>query len=184
MKKMLISMLLVISVSAANAATSLNWGSDSILGSGVGPDVLDSSGNAIAQGTDWYLQLFDTTDGSWNPISNPTGGEFYSANNAFAMAPGVTLLSVPEIYPWGSAATVGTRLFNNSDPTMATQYAIASLTVTLPTLNGTATDPTVTTYNFGTIGQNDWVAVPEPATAMFGLVGIVSLVIARRRKQG
>jgi hypothetical protein len=61
-------------------------------------------------------------------------------------------------------------------------FAYGTQTFTMPDMI-TGTTPQV--FDTGVIGYNgaEWVAVPEPATVLFGLVGLVTLAIARRRKQ-
>lgn len=173
------TVVIVLSLIVVNgfAATSLDWGSDTALGSASGPDVLDADGVAVPQGSDWYLQLYDTSV-AYDP-GNRTAGQLASSTDAFAFMEGVALTSISGPKAW-AGIVAGTRLFNNSDPNVATGYAVASLTTTLSDLEDPAgATPESTEYNFGTIAQQDW--VPEPTTTMLALAGICTVIYRRRR---
>jgi len=180
MRKLVVALIIGLAmVMTASAATSLNWQSDMLAG-GTAPDVWDTNGTVVPKGSDWYLQLYNTGDTTWSWAGNRTGGEFAHSTTAFSVMAGVVLQRVDELFPWGSGATVGTRLYNNVNPAIATAYAVGTLTTTLPTLVGDPIqDPISADYNFGEIRQQDW--IPEPVSAMLVLVGVCTVVYRRRR---
>ncbi len=180
MRKLVVALIIGLAmVMTASAATSLNWQSDMLAG-GTAPDVWDTNGTVVPLNSDWYLQLYDITDTTWSWAGNRTGGEFAHSTTAFSVMAGVVLQRVDELFPWGSGATVGTRLYNNVNPAIATAYAVGTLTTTLPTLVGDPIqDPISADYNFGEIRQQDW--IPEPVSAMLVLVGVCTVVYRRRR---
>lgn len=185
MRKIISIALIGILVGAsANAAMILNWYSDSSdsIEDGGAPDVLDQSGDAVPKGTEWYIQLYDVDDTTWDFATNTLGGEVASngtageaASSPFQLQDGVAYLSKDIGSEW-SNVIVGTRLFNDMNVNNADAYAISTLTFELPTISGT-TKPQ--SYNFGDIRQEDW--VPEPMTTMLALVGVGTVIYRRRR---
>lgn len=182
MKKLTVAMsMVVMMVSCSFGATSLYWGSETQIGSGSGGDVLDRFGSEVSAGSDWYLQLFDTSDTTWDPLNNPTGGEIRNSTDAFPEnGEAYETVSVGEAE---SELNVGTRLYDSTDPSSADYYVLGSLTHTLPTMTGDLTDPLNDEYDFGVMGQDgsEWQAVPEPAVTLFALIGVGTIFYRRRR---
>jgi len=183
MKKIL-AVLTVIGVASsamADWAQQLQWGSqENFLSADSLPDVVDSTGAVIPTTSTWAAQILDALDNNivYVTATHPGGDagfwDFYGD-------PGVAFQAVT-LPIAADNRQIFTRLYNNSDPLLATLRADVGAT-TFDWNSTAATPPTPVSYDFGTVGTGDWVAIPEPGAASLLILGVGTLLARRVRSR-
>lgn len=163
-------------VVAASAGPTMTWATLYVLtggGAGGPNEVMRPDGTPMPTSSDWALCII--SNGNFNaPLYMATVG-FWSAGGA--PGTGGELINVPD--PWLGLSVV-TRLYNHSNPLLATMYAD---TGTTNLTWQTAPQQAAMDYLIGPVSQSSWQLIPEPAAAGFVLAGLGALLVRRIRRR-
>lgn len=177
-KAMLIAMLAGLSSATyADWSLTLKWGSEeNFLNAEGNSDVYAPATLAVPTTSTWAAQILDALDSSVYVTATHPGGDsgFWDFYGQDGVAFQTVVLPVA-----ADNRQIFTRLFNNSDPLMATMKADVGTTTFNWDTNEANPVPAPVDYDFGTVDSTDWVAIPEPGAASLLILG-VGTVLARR----
>jgi hypothetical protein len=171
MMKRSVPFLAALLALGAQASPTLQWGSDTAFGSGIG--VVYTNGVLVPVGTHWLVELINTADDS--VLYSTTDG--FAANGLF--------FKTPDAAAW-NGMLVKTVIYDAATRELATLQAQFSGGSLLLSWNTLPSPPSIFTYNAGYVtsakgfAPGQWHAIPEPAVA--SLIGIFGggMLMSRR----
>lgn len=174
--KKLIAVAVVSSVMAmsASALPTFYWGTDGSIGAGSGPDIFNEFNVAMPTASTYLTQILKQFDQS---VVLTADGTFWSAMGT----PGVAYNQPITAQASWSNLPVFVRIYNSSAVGTATKFVnVSSNTLTWTDVPTAAAE---LNYQFGPVAQTDWQSIPEPAAAMFLLIGAGAIVVRRIRQR-